>query len=158
MATLVEYLDNSNIVRSISTTIGYLSINPAQALQNLFPQFYITQYFDLKIPSKSQWDNLNSGLKLSEIKDGLGLTGTIKKLAQSALFQSCRHKPYSKSQQEQIVEHLKLSLKQIQRREPLYAAQAEKYLPIFEVLEHPLRIEEIIAFSRHPDYGKDIRI
>lgn len=75
MATLIEYSawpnDNNFAEKPKLTSIGYLTINPDQALENLLPKFYVANYLDIKVPSKSEFDNENQGLKISQVPNGM---------------------------------------------------------------------------------------
>jgi len=158
MATLVEYLDQSDILKTISgnpdrTPIGYLTANPEQALRGLLPNFHVVDYLGISIPSRSEATNYNLGLRISPVPDGIGLIGTIEMLNQSDLFRSCKHEPFSDVQRKALVEKMKAGIKPWQRhQEPLHNPQAEKYALIFDALGYPMSVDELIKFTTHENY------
>jgi len=157
MATFVEYSDQSDIETFFSraklTPIGYITINPEQALRNLLPNFYVVDYLGISIPSRSEYANYNQGLRLSPVADGIGLVGTIEMLNQSELFRSCRHEPYSDEQRKEIVEKMKSRISPIfEHQEPLHHPEAKKYALIFDALGYPMSVDELVEFTTHEKY------
>lgn len=158
MATHIEYINAQSMLKTEITTIGYLKINPRQTLRYLLPKVYVADYLGTRILSRSEFDNHNQGLKISEIEKGIGLTGTIKMLEQNELFRSCKHKKFSKEQGKKIVEEMKSRIEPISRfAEPLHEPEAEKYSLIFDILGFPISIEELEKISTHEDYYKPIK-
>jgi hypothetical protein len=159
MATLVEYLDESDVLKYLSvgppdlTPIGYITPNPEQVLRDLLPNFHVVNYLGISIPSRNEHEDHNQGLKLSPVADGIGLVGTIGMLNQSVLFRACRHEPYSDEQRREIVEKMKSRIKPWQRhQEPLHHPEAKKYALIFDALGYPMSVDELINFTTHENY------
>ncbi|MFT4343689.1 MAG: hypothetical protein ACMXYE_02990 [Candidatus Woesearchaeota archaeon] len=159
MATFIEYSDRSNVETicfgAELTPIGYVAKNPKEVLRILLPEFYVVDYLDVRVPSRSEFDNRNLGLRLSSVADGIGLTGTIKMLEQSELFRSCKHEPFSDEEKKEVVDKIKSRIKPWHKnQEPLYDSDAEKYALVFDVLGFPMSVDELIKFTTHEDYYK----
>lgn len=158
MATLVEYLDGSDILKVMVgaydlTPIGYLKIDPPQALRELLLNFYVADYLGISIPSRSRYINCNQGLRISHAADGIGLIGTIDMLNQNDLFKECSHETFSDKQRRQLTKTIKSSLIPLDRyHEPLPPQTAEKYSLIFEILGFPISAAELIKFTTHENY------
>ena len=152
MATLVEYLDQSELRDCVSggrkTPIGYLNTNPNQVLRELLPNFYVVDYLGILIPSKNENPRKNNGLKISQIPDGIGIIGNIEMLNKNSLFNSCQHEPFSKTKNQEIFEKIKSRLRPIYAyQNPIYHSEAEKYTLIFEILGHPISVDELVRLT-----------
>jgi len=156
MATFVEYSDQSKMKTWISgaklTPIGYLTADPEQALRDLLPNFHVVNYLGVSIPSKSEYANCNQGLRLSPVADGIGLVGTIEMLNQSKLFRSCKHATFSDEQRRNIVDKMKSRISSIlEHTEYLYHLEAKKYALIFDILGHPMSVDELVQLQPRAD-------
>jgi|GEM_PF-3686697 len=125
--------------------IGYLNINPKQALEELMPNFYVVGYSELNIPSKSKIYHENPGLIISEIPDGIGLVGTIEMLEQNELFKKCRHQ-FSKTEKEDIFNNIKEIIKISQNlpHSDYHEKKAKEYSDICNALGFSVSTKEIL--------------
>ncbi len=164
MATLIEYRKKPTIRQIYEdpqlTTIGYLDMSPEQALRELFPQSYVIDYKGFLIPSRGEFAIRTSGLKISSIPSGIGLTGTVEMLYQSRLFQSCKHEPFSREQRKTIAERVKdkIFMNRCMSSREISKETRKEYALIFEILGYKISEEELVELTtpeQKRDYDSD---
>jgi hypothetical protein len=162
MATVVEYQNDSDGVQDLKSgqgiiTLGYLKMNPDEALIRLMPTNYVVNYLGIVIPTRSEFINLNNGLRLSEILDGIGLEGRIEMFYGNKFFDDSKHEPFSEERKKEIVERMKWSIKPWSvGQEPLRPDEAGKYSFIFRLLGEEMPAQEIVKLTTHPEYYEPI--
>jgi len=151
MATLVEYHYN----RLDATTrtdwdrhdlVGYLAMDPEDALRVMLPKYHITTFRNTNIPSID--DQVDHVLRLSPIPSGIGLVGTIQMLeSESDKFGLCqRSELISASYGQNLAQKIK-ALCEDEQMQPFSHDEANHYALVLDILGHPISAEELITMS-----------
>jgi len=163
MATFVQYANYESSggsllsVSPLLTPIGYLNMDPPTALKEILPVYHVIDFLGIRIPSRSEFDNLNHGLRLSKVDNGLGLVGTVKMLEEGELFQRARREDFSEVTQKTIAERMKSKMGQLgYRSEPLHPHEVQDWRYVFELHGDPISSEEIIQLSTPERYGEPL--
>jgi len=150
MGTKVEYvgIEHFGNYKPTIDLVGNFSEEPNEALKTLLPRNYVVDFLDVPIPSKSEYINLNWGLKISPSDEDVASVNTLESIVKHRLNMCFRRNSTPENNRE-IYEFMESGLVEAGGDlHPMSKAEAEKYHLIFEVLGSSMPMDDLMACAR----------